>query len=352
MKKHWLVLVLGLSIGISLRADVEATTAAMRRVFDWQMAHPTSAQYPVDDARGNRGWVQGAFLTGVMEAYRATSDAAYVEYAKRIAEANGWQLGPRVEHADDHIVGQTYLELNALAPNPAHVAATKEVLNQLLEKTISGRELWWWCDALYMSPPTLAKLAQATGDRKYLEAMDRWYWDSYEFLFDPAEALFYRDERYLFPREGPKIFWSRGNGWVFAGLARLIDALPTDYPLRPKYVALYQAMAAKLVAVQPADGLWRANLLDPRAPHGEASGSAFFCYALAWGINHGLLPAEKYRPAVDRTWQALLACVDPEGRLGWVQPIGFAPDHYDATTYQEYGAGAFLAAGAQVMKLK
>ena len=336
---------------MAAQAEVAATKAVMRKVFDWQMAHPTSSQYPVAEAKGNRGWVQGAMLTGVMEAYRATNDAAYVNYARHTAAANGWQLGPRPDHADDHIVGQTYLELNALAPNPAQIEATKAGLDALVAKSISGRELWWWCDALYMCPPTLAKLAQATGDKKYLDALDRWYWESYAYLYDPADRLFYRDKNFLFPQQGPKIFWSRGNGWVLAGLARLLDALPADYPLRPKYVALYQAMAAKLVAIQPADGLWRANLLNPASQHGEASGSAFFCYAMAWGVNHGVLPAEKYRPAVEKAWAALVTCVDTEGRLGWVQPIGFAPDHYDATTYQEYGAGAFLAAGSQVMKL-
>jgi len=356
MKNNRLVQVLKTSVlagflgAVSLQA--EDTKAVMRRVFDWQLAHPTSALKPIESNHGNRGWVHGTLLTGVMEAYRGTNDAAYLDYARRASEANSWKLGPRPDHADDYIVGQTYLELNALAPDPKQIEATKAGLDALVAKPITGRELWWWCDALYMCPPALAKLASATGDKKYLEALDRWYWDAYLYLYDPADCLFYRDKRYIFPTEGQKVFWSRGNGWVIAGLSRLIDALPKDYPLWTKYIALYQALAAKLVAVQPADGLWRANLLDATGAHGEASGSAFFCYAFAWGINEGLLPADKYRPAVDKTWAALLTCVDAEGRLGWVQPIGFAPDHYDATTYQEYGAGAFLAAGSQVMKLK
>lgn len=331
-------------------ASAADTAATMRRVFDWQVANPWSAAQK-EARHATRGWVQGAFLTGVMEAYRATGDTAYTDYARKIAAGNEWQLGPRPDHADDHIVGQTYLELNALTAADAQLAPTKAGLDALVAKPISGRDLWWWCDALYMAPPTLAKLAQATGDARYLEALDRWYWDSYLFLFDPAERLFYRDKRYLFPTEGPKVFWARGNGWVIAGLARLLDALPANHPTRTKYVALYQAMAERLVELQPADGLWRPDLLHPTGAHGEASGSAFFCYALAWGLNHGLLPADKYRPAVDRAWSALLGCVAEDGRLGWVQPIGFAPDHYDATTWQEYGAGAFLAAGSQVMKL-
>jgi rhamnogalacturonyl hydrolase YesR len=295
--------------------------------------------------------VQGAFLTGVMEAYRATNDATYLDYAQATAETNGWQLGARVRHADDHIVGQTYLELYELSPTPAKLAPTKAVLDQILAAPYAGREFWSWCDALYMSPPTFAKLARVAHDARYLDAMDKFYWDSYLAFYDPAENLFYRDKRFVFPKDGVKTFWSRGNGWVLAGLARLLDVLPADYPSRPHYVAVFQALAARLVALQPADGLWRSNLLRPEGPHGEVSGSAFFCYALAWGINHGILPSANYRPAVDRTWTALLNCIDAEGRLGWVQPIGFAPGVYDATTSQEYGSGAFLAAGSQVLKL-
>ena len=335
----------------ALRAADESTAAVMRRVFDWQVAHPWSTQQPLTHHHGNRGWVQGAFLTGVMEAYRATGDDAYRHYAEATADANGWQPGARPRHADDHVGGQTYLELYELAPAPHKLEPIKTMLDDLVAAPGAGRELWWWCDALYMCPPTLAKLARITGERRYLDTMDALYWDSYLAFYDPAENLFYRDQRYVFPAEGKKIFWSRGNGWVLAGLARLLDVMPADYPTRPRYVALFQAMAARLVALQPQDGLWRSNLLYPEDQHGEASGSGFFCYALAWGLNHGVLTEAKYRDAVDRTWTALLGCVNPDGLFGWVQPIGHAPGDYDATSSQEYGAGAFLAAGSQVMKL-
>ena len=216
MKLQLILLFLLCSVANASAAD---TATVMRRVFDWQAANPWSARQK-EGRHGNRGWVQGAFLTGVMEAYRATRDPAYVDYARRIATENEWQLGPRPQHADDHIVGQTYLELHALAAAPGQIAATQATLDMLVADRIAGRELWWWCDALYMAPPTLAKLAQQTGDQKYLEALERWYWDAYLYLYDPAERLFYRDKRYLFPVTGPKTFWSRGNGWVIAGLAQ------------------------------------------------------------------------------------------------------------------------------------
>jgi unsaturated rhamnogalacturonyl hydrolase len=330
----------------------QSTAAVMRRAFDWQIAHLWSTQHPIDHRWGMRGWVQGAFLTGVMEAYRGTNDEAYLKYARKVAEDNSWKLGPRPDHADDHIVGQTYIELNALSPAAGQIEETRQGIDRVIEKKPDGRKLWWWCDALYMAPPTFAKLAQATGDKRYLEELDRLFWDTTEFLYDPSEKLYYRDEKFFAPVDGKKIFWSRGNGWVLAGLARLLDSLPADHATRPRYEALFRDMAGRIKDLQPADGLWRSNLLHPEDRHGEASGSAFFCYALAWGINKGLLPSAEYRPAVERTWKALLTCISPEGGLVWVQPIGSAPGAYDGTTWQEYGTGAFLSAGAQVMKLR
>lgn len=356
--RSFILFVLLIAATAGLRAESQSEAQAtdpaqvMRRVFDWQVGHLWSTQQPIDHRWGTRGWVHGAFLTGVMEAYRSTGDEAYLAYAQATAERNGWEVGPRLEHADDHIVGQTYLELEAMDPDPAKYAAVQRTFDALIAEAKPGRKLWWWCDALYMAPPTLAKLATVTGDARYWEALERWYWDTTAYLYDPAEQLFYRDDRFFNPEDGNKIFWSRGNGWVVAGLARLLDVLPADYPSRGRYEELYRAMATRLVALQPADGLWRADLLRGDTPHGEASGSAFFCYAIAWGLNHGLLEGASYRAAVDRAWAALQTCVAEDGHLGWVQPIGSAPDHYDATTWQEYGSGAFLAAGSQVRLLE
>ena len=113
-------------------------------------------------------------------------------------------------------------------------------------------------------------------------------------------------------------------------------------------------MAARILALQQGDGLWRASLLDPESyPGGEVSGSGFYCYALAWGINNGLLDRQTYQPAVQKAWRALTQCVDNNGRVGWVQPIGADPrKNFNAESWEVYGTGAFLLAGSEVIKLK
>ena len=207
--------------------------AVMRRVFDWQVAHPVEI-----NARNENLWARAALYAGVMAAHRSTGDAAYLEQATRWAEGRGWKLGDRPRHADDHAPGQTYLELYFLKKDPAMIAHTKATLDAMVAGPRPGREDWWWCDALFMAPPVLARLYAATGDRKYLDFLDAMWWDTTDFLFDPAEGLYYRDENYKGKpnANGRKVFWSRGNGWVMGGTVRVLQYLPKNHPTRARYV--------------------------------------------------------------------------------------------------------------------
>jgi Predicted unsaturated glucuronyl hydrolase involved in regulation of bacterial surface properties, and related proteins len=181
-------------------------------------------------------------------------------------------------------------------------------------------------------------------------------------LYNKEQHLFARDAGYLINAEGQgkkeangqPIFWSRGNGWVMGGLVRILEELPPDYSNRSFYVQNYRDMADKIISLQQADGLWRSSLLDPGSyPGGEGSGSGFYCYALAWGINHGVLDKNKYLPTVRNAWQGLNTLVSSEGRVGWVQPIGADPRrNFSAESFEVYGAGAFLLAASEVIKLQ
>jgi rhamnogalacturonyl hydrolase YesR len=212
-----------------------------------------------------------------------------------------------------------------------------------------------------MNPPVLARLSQVTADSKFLDGMDKAYDETTKLLYDTDEHLFYRDNRFIGQKSknGKKVFWSRGDGWVIAGLTNVLTYMPDNYPARPKYEALFKTMADKLLACQLADGdnagLWPPSLLDPEDPNfTETSGSAFFTYAFAWGINHKLLDPAKFQSATEKGWTALTSKLRPDGQLGFVQPVGFKPDGktpitLDSTQY--YGNGAFLLAGCEMIKL-
>ena len=116
-----------------------------------------------------------------------------------------------------------------------------------------------------------------------------------------------------------------------AGLVRMLQYLPMNHPDRPRFEQLFKDMAEKILTCQQPDGLWRASLLDPASyPAKETSGSGFFTYALAWGVNQGLLDRAKFEPAVRKAWTALVGCVDADGKLTHVQPVGADPKKFDA----------------------
>jgi rhamnogalacturonyl hydrolase YesR len=173
-------------------------------------------------------------------------------------------------------------------------------------------------------------------------------------LYSPSNHLFFRDKSFLDKHEanGRGIFWSRGNGWVFAGLARVLAVMPRDYPSRPKYIAQFKQMAEELAGLQGPDGLWRPGLLDAATYQlPENSGSAFFTYGFAYGINSGILRRAKYQPVVQKAWQGLLSHIYEDGRLGCIQPIGAAPGDFTAASSYVFGTGAFLLAGSEVYRL-
>jgi len=318
---------------------------AAKKVADWQLA---KAQ-PVF----NQQWTFAALYDGFLAASKTTGDAKYRDAMAQMAQRFDWKLlDDRFPHADDMALGQTYLDLYLDKRDPVRMADTKAILDQLVvHQDDPAKPLWWWCDAMFMAPPVLARMSFATGDLRYLNYMDKEWWETSASLYDPAEHLYFRDSRYFTQKQdnGQKVFWGRGNGWVMAAFAKVLEVMPKDYPSRPKYIAQYKQMADRIAAIQSKDGLWRAGLLDPNAYDlPEVSGSAFMTYSLAWGINHGVLDRAKYEPVVKKAWAGMLTHIYADGRLGSIQPIDAAPGKFKPSASYVYGVGGFLLAASEV----
>ena len=212
---------------------------------------------------------------------------------------------------------------------------------------------WCWCDALFMAPPAFLEMSLQTGDARYRDFAMREFWATTDFLYDPAERLYYRDSRFFERRDakGRKEFWSRGNGWVFAGMARAIPLLDKASADRHRMEGLFLQMAARLKELQKPDGYWAPSLLAPEGSPPETSGTAFYTYGIAWGINAGLLPRAEYEPVARRGWAALNRAIQPDGRLGYVQQVSDRPEKVEPGDTQYYGVGAFLLAATQMAAL-
>jgi unsaturated rhamnogalacturonyl hydrolase len=319
-------------------------------------------------------WDVAAYHTGNMAAYQATGNEAYRRYSERWAEANQWQGAKSDNKAewkhtygetDDHVLFgdwqicfQTYLDLYALDKDPRKVARAREVMGY--EIGTARNDYWWWVDGLYMVMPVMTKMYKLTGDARYLDKLNEYFQYTNSIMFDAESDLYYRDARYVYPKHrsvnGKKDFWSRGNGWVFAGLAKVLADLPADSALRPEFEGKFKALAAALKSTQQADGYWTRSLIDPaHAPGPETSGTAFFTYGLLWGVNNGVLDRATYLPAALTGWHYITrVAVQPDGTVGYVQPIGdraIPGQVVDRDSTANFGVGAVLLAAAEMSRL-
>lgn len=334
---------------------LDAISYNAKLAADWMTANPKKHK-PLD-------WTYGAFYAGVTALGLSDPTLPYLDQVRALGKTNGWGHLPRTYHADDHCIGQSWLEIAAYDNSPVCAASLRANYDAILANPHKGsldfkekdnQKRWSWCDALFMSPTVLVRMYGFTGDTQYLTFMDQEYKATYDMLFSKEHRLFFRDSTY-FPKKsknGKSIFWCRGNGWVFGGLPIILRDLPADWPTRPFYVGVYKEMAAALKQAQQADGSWHPSLLDPEDPSlPEMSGTSFFTFGLLWGINNGVLDRAEYLPCVQKSWKAICSNINDAGRLGFVQPIGAGPASYTAEDCEVYAVGAFLCASVELKKL-
>jgi rhamnogalacturonyl hydrolase YesR len=341
--------------------------AAMERAADWQLAHlepAASITVMRQETSSPRSWQQAAFYVGLTTLADRSRSTRFHQAVLAHGRGTNWQLGDRKYHADDHAIGQSYLWASTHGAGPEAIAplrlrfdailAAPPKVGLIVDSTPPCWDRWCWCDALFMAPPVWIGLTAATGDQRYANYAHAEFKATTELLYDRQEHLFYRDSRFFKQRDdnGHKLFWSRGNGWVFAGLARVLSILPANDPKRPAYEALFKEMAAKLKSIQKQDGYWSPSLLaGVETTPSETSGTGFFVYGMAWGIKVGLLDGAAFEPVVRRGWNALGKALHQDGMLGSVQQVSDRPDQVSPNDTQFYGVGAFLLAGSAVLDL-
>lgn len=305
--------------------------------------------------------------------HKAQSDKvqSYLDYSLRWAEHNGWQgatekdkskwlykdYGEDQQHVlfgDWQICFQTYIDLYNLKPAKKRVARAREVMGY--EADSKATDYWWWADALYMVMPVMTKMYKLTGEVKYLDKLYANILYSDSIMLDNETGLYFRDGRYVYPKHktnsGRKDFWARGDGWVLAGLAKVLQDMPATYPHRDFFVKKYQRLAAAVASCQQPEGYWTRSMLDPaQAPGPETSGTAFFTYGMLWGINNGLLSETDFLPTVSKAWTYLThTALQPDGKVGYVQPIGdraIPGQTINQDSQADFGVGAFLLAACE-----
>ena len=339
--------------------------SALTRANDYWQKH---------NATGNAFWDNAAYHTGNIEAYRLTRQPAYLTYTLNWAETNLWQGARHTDKSqwkyarysekhdyvlfgDWQVCFQTYIDLYNMQPDSKRILRAKEVMDHQIHTP--QNDYWWWADGLYMVMPVMTKMYLTTGNPLYLSKLHEYFSYSVSIMYDAETGLFYRDAKYVYPRHkttgGKKDFWARGDGWVMAALAKVLGDLPEGHEHTPEYVDFFRKMAAAVKSCQHPDGYWTRSMLDAdHAPGPETSGTAFFTYALLWGINHGLLDEAEYAPTALRAWHYLSnVALHKDGRVGYVQPIGekaIPGQVVNAESTANFGVGAFLLASCEMYR--
>lgn len=330
----------------------------------WQNTHPVPA---------HASWDEAAYHTGNIAAYRVTGKESYKNYSEKWAEKNKWmgatsqnksewvysygETNSHVLFGDWQVCFQTYIDLYNLdrQKDPQKIARAREVMEY--QMSTQKNDYWWWADGLYMVMPVMTKLYHITNNPEYLEKLAVYFDYADSLMFDPEDGLYYRDGKYIYPKhqtkDGKKNFWSRGNGWVFAGLAKVIQDLPPDAPNRQLYIDRFKTMSKTLKNCQQPEGYWTRSLIDPtQAPGPETSGTAFFTYGMLWGIRNGILKEKDYLPIALKAWDYLITTsLQSDGKIGYVQPVGeraIPGQIVDKNSTANFGVGAFLLAASEM----
>lgn len=330
----------------------------------WQSTHPQPA---------NAFWDEAAYHTGNMAAWKITQNKDFLQYSETWAAHNQWMGAKSTNKAgwkyhygetDDHVLFgdwqicfQTYIDLYKIKKDEKKISRAIEVMEY--EMSTPNKDYWWWADGLYMVMPVMTKLYTVTGNRRYLDKLYEYFTYANSIMYDSEAKLYYRDAKYVYPKHktanGKKDFWARGDGWVFAGLAKVLTDLPADDSHRTEYISKFKGLAAAIKQSQQAEGYWTRSMLDPvHAPGPETSGTAFFTYGMLWGINNGYLDKTAYLPVVQKSWSYLVnTALQADGKVGYVQPIGeraIPGQVVDRNSTANFGVGAFLLAASEMYR--
>lgn len=369
MNKRFLNFLLMLFVAVKLQAQPLPKKADVLATIDKANTYWQSNNKP----ERRSFWDHAAYHTGNMEVVALTKNETYRKYSEDWAEYNKWMgakstdkskwkysYGEKDEYVlfgDWQICFQTYIDLYNLKPEEHKVARAKEVMEY--QMSTAANDYWWWADGLYMVMPVMTKMHKLTGNQQYLDKLHEYFTYANSIMYDKEEKLYYRDAKYVYPKHksanGKKDFWARGDGWVFAGLAKVLQDLPANDKHRKEYVTKYKDMAKAILKSQQTEGYWTRSMLDAEhAPGPETSGTAFFTYGLLWGINNGYLKEKTYKKAALKGYEYLTkTALQESGKIGYVQPIGekaIPGQVVDANSTADFGVGAFLLANCEMYR--
>lgn len=362
-----LTVIFSLTVQAQTRNEVISTARKANNYFMAKYADPTVATF-VKKTRPSSLWTRAVYYEGLTALADIDPDkgkvADYTAYAMRWAEFHKFtpRNGVKTTDADDQCCEQTYIWLSRQKNDKE---LTEKTLENMDLQMSSGRcDYWTWIDAIQMAMPAYAMAYKASGDRKYLDyAIKSYKWSRNECgggLFNEKSGLWYRDKDYVAPYkepDGKDCYWSRGDGWVYAALVRVMTEIGPKDKYYKQLKNDFVKMSTAISKCQREDGLWNPSLVSSNYEGKELTGSALFLYGICWGISNGILDAKQYAPIAGKAWKGIKECMHEDGFLGYVQGTGKDPSAGQPVTFtkipdfEDYGLGCFLLGATEYYKM-
>lgn len=333
--------------------------------FMEKFADPNAIYHANRKAYETNLWTRAVYYKGLMALYEVDPQQRYADYIDLWGNHHNWlpRKGKENMNADNQCCQQVYIDRFLQSGKKECIA---NVGNNLDGQMNTGKnDFWTWIDAIQMAMPVYAKYAKLTGQRKYLDyAMSSYKWTRDTLaggLFNKKDGLWWRDKDYVPPykeQDGNNCYWSRGNGWVYAALVRVMQTLPKNSKEYKYLKKDFLVMTKALVKCQRKDGFWNVSLVSPVTFGGpEMTGTSLFLYGMAWGVNNGILSQKKYSATMEKAWKAIASCIHTNGFIGYNQGTGKDPSAGQPVTFnsmpdfEDYGTGCLLLAAAEYYKL-
>jgi unsaturated rhamnogalacturonyl hydrolase len=212
-------------------------------------------------------------------------------------------------HVDFRVFGVLPLEIYLQTKEQKYLDLGRGLADKQWDKTTADgitSEARYWIDDMYMITAVQAQAFRATRDPKYLDRAALTMAAYLDKLQQPNGLFFHAADS--------PFYWGRGNGWVAAGMAELLRALPKKHPRRARILEGYRKMMASLLKYQGQDGLWR-QLIDHPESWAETSSTGMFTFAMVTGVKNGWLPAKTYGPAARKAWLGLVSRIDAQANV-------------------------------------
>ncbi len=326
-------------------APLETSDLAVALAAQW------AADEPAEDWFWD--WMDAVYMLGMTRVHEVSGDDAHLAYATAWVDAYypAIQAGDHDPDASDRVAPNTVAVELMRRHGDERYGAVPPMVDEYLATVptaANGAFLHWGThfpdkpqvliDSLFMIGGYLVAEYDRTGDVAYLDTFVEQVGHFDELCRHDDEGLFVHawDEDLQANIPADPIFWARGNGWIAAVTGWYLAVAPADHAGRAAIEVVYRGEIDGFVRYQDDSGLAHTILNVPDDPDNylETSATALFAFALAEGLQTGVLDEETYRPHLVAAIEGLQGRIveEPDGHLT-VQGTSFGTV---PTTYEIY----------------